>query len=263
TAQWAADASVPAASYGIDASEHVRAKRLYRAGGEQQLLVTAGHTLMPLTLKIPGDHMARAALAAIATAWLFEFPIPEAITGVEALTRIPGRMQRLPQSIDTPVHIDAADTPDRLAVALHALRQHQFGPTTVVHDLGARLEPQWRSRLGEVLQRNECRIVLSGSEMAPEAVQSMAMDVLGGVQSPGRVEVIPDREAAIAWAMERTSSGNVLLTGRGAEAWVNRDGEMRTDEGVVATWLDCRQQAPAIPQLNIFPPHGPNSIFSH
>ncbi len=262
-AHWAAGCSVPSASYGIDASEHVRAKRLYRAGSEQQLLVTAGRTLMPLTLKIPGDHLARAAIAAVATAWLFEFPIPDAIAGVETLARIPGRMQRLPQSIDTPVHIDAADTPDRLAVALHALRQHQFGPTTVVHDLSARLEPKWRARLGEVLQRNECRIVLSGSEMAPEAVQSMAMDVLGGVKSPGKVEVIPDREAAIAWAIDRTTSGNVLLSGRGAQGWVSREGGMQTDESVACALIDRRNEAPSVPQLNIFPPQGPNSIFSH
>ncbi len=92
-----------------------------------QILIRAANTLMPLTLNMPGDHMARAALAAISAGWMFDFPLGELIPCVEKLPSIPGRMQRVTTSVDVPVYIDAADTPDRLAVALHALRQHQIG----------------------------------------------------------------------------------------------------------------------------------------
>jgi UDP-N-acetylmuramoyl-L-alanyl-D-glutamate--2,6-diaminopimelate ligase len=72
---------------------------------------------------------------------------PETISAVESLEAVPGRMQRLPQSIDVPIYIDQGQSPDRVAVALHALKSHQLGPATVVMDLSSQLASQWRIRL--------------------------------------------------------------------------------------------------------------------
>lgn len=261
TAAWAEQTELTCVSYGLDAAEHVRAKRLSRSGGEQQLLAMTGNMLMPLTLKMPGDHIARAALAAVATSWMFDFSVPEAIAGIESLESIPGRMQRVTTSVDVPVFIDAGDTPDRVAVAAHALRQHHIGPATVVFDLSSQLDPKWRQRLGEVLDKSTRRVVLSASDLSKEAAQSLAMDVLGGFDSPGRVQVIPDREAAIRWAVDHTEHGSILLAGCGADSWISRDGETLTDESVAKAALTMRNVAAPMPSLAIFPPSGPNSYF--
>ena len=170
-ANWAASKDVAAISYGLDAAEHVRAKRLSRSGGEQTLLVTAGNLLMPLTLKMPGDHVARSALAAVATSWMFNFSVPDAIAGTQTLTTIPGRMQRISTSFDLPIYVDDGFTPDRVAVAAHALRQHSLGPGTIVVDLSSRLSAKWRTRLGEVLEKTSAKVVLSGADLCPNTVQ--------------------------------------------------------------------------------------------
>jgi UDP-N-acetylmuramoyl-L-alanyl-D-glutamate--2,6-diaminopimelate ligase len=260
-AAWAERCEVPAVSYGMDAAEHVRAKRLGRSGGEQQLLITAGNMLMPLTLKIPGDHVARAALAAVATAWMFDLSVPNAIAGTELLQSIPGRMQRVTESVDVPVYIDSGYTPDQLAVATHALRQHQMGPTTIVLDLSSRLEPGWRQRIGEVLDKGCSQIVLSGSDLSAATTQSIAMDVLGGVRSPGRVQIIPDRVAAISWAVANTDVGAILLAGCGATPWTSRDGDNVTDELLAKSAVSRKNEATTVPALGIFPPSGPNTFF--
>ncbi|MCA9126150.1 MAG: hypothetical protein KDB22_03655 [Planctomycetales bacterium] len=262
-AQWAEGAGVESVSYGLDAAVHVRAKRLSRAGGEQQLLAMAGNLLMPLTLKIPGDQIARAAMAAVATSWVFQFSVPEAIAGIESLESIPGRMQRIHQAVEVPVYIDAGQTPDRVAVSLHALRQHHLGPATIVLDLDGRLDPKWRQRLGEVLEKAAHRVVLSASDMSPVAAQSIAMDVLGGFASPGRVQVIPDREAAIRWAVENTDNGVLLLAGCGINVWTTRDGESVSDEAVATRCVQVKNQKPSIPNLSLFPPSEPSAFFSH
>ncbi len=262
-AVWAEASGLDCVDYGLDAAQHVRAKRLGRSGSEQQLLTMTGNLIMPLTLKIPGDHVARAALAAVATAWLFDFSVPEAVAGIEALTSIPGRMQRLPQAIEVPLLIDAAQAPDRVAVALHSLRQHQLGPTTVVMDLGCRLDPQWRQRLGEVLDKGAERVVLSASDFSPEAAQSIAMDVLGGFRSPGRVQVIPDRVAAIRWAVDHTEVGSILLAGCGIEDWTDRDGEPVTDEVIAKRALTKKNSIVKLPLLSIFPPAESTPFLSH
>lgn len=262
-AQWAQNYFPDSISYGLDASEHVRAKRLSRFGGQQQLLAIAGNKIMPLTLQTPGDHVARAAMAAIATAWMFEFSVPQAVAGVEALEAVPGRMQRLQQAVEVPVYIDAGDSPDRIAVALHALRSHQLGQATVVVELDGRLDLQWRQRLGEVLEKSSARIVLCSSDLSPAATQTIAMDVLAGCTAPGKVNVIPDREAAIQWAIHNTESGVVLLSGCGVKLWTGRDGEPLTDQEVAQRAVRKKNASAVMPKLSIFPPSEPPAYFSH
>ncbi|MFN3190459.1 MAG: Mur ligase family protein [Aureliella sp.] len=257
---WAASCDCPAISYGLDAAEHVRAKRLSRSGAEQQLLVMAGNLLMPLTLKIPGDHVARAAMAAIATSWMFDFSVPDAIAGVERLQSLPGRMQRVTTAVDTPIYIDEGATPDRVAVSAHALRQHQLGPAAIVLDLSCRIDPRWRERMGEVLEKASTKIVLSGTDLSNTAMQSMAMDVLGGFSSPGRVQVIPDREKAIEWAIENTDSGSILLAGCGERSWTSRDGEPVSDEMLAKRFVAQKNEKKPL-TFGIYPPSDPNAFF--
>lgn len=261
-ATWAERCEFACITYGLDAAEHVRAKRLSRQGAEQQLLVMAGNLLMPLTLKVPGEHVARAALAAVATSWMFDFSVPNAIAGVEKLQSVPGRMQRVSQAVDVPIFIDAGNTPDRVAVATHALRQHQLGPVTVVMDLDCRLDSRWRQQLGRVLDKGSNRIVLTGADLSAEAVQTLAMDVLGGVQAAGRVQVIPDRAAAILWAVDQAEQGCILLAGSGERRWLCREGQPCTDESVAKAAVTERNRKPAeTPALAVFPPSEPNSFF--
>lgn len=261
-ARFADTTDLPSVLYGLDAGQHIRGKRLGRDGGQQQILAVAGNTMMPITLKMPGDHIARGALSALAVAWITELPIPQAVVAIEALESIPGRMQRIHQAVDVPVYIDNGQTPDRVAVAMHALRTHSLGECTVVMDLGNELDSQWRQRLGEVLERSAHRVVLSSSDLSPEATQRLAMDVLGGCQSPGKVEVIPDREAAIAWAIRHTDRGCILLSGCGAHTWTNRQGQDTTDELVAKRAVSQRNVMPKVSQLSIYPPSSTSDYFS-
>lgn len=262
-AHWASQTDRAAIGYGLDASDNVRGKRLSRAGGQQQILIRAGNTLMPLTLNMPGDHVARAALAAIAAGWMFDFPMAELIHHVEKLQSIPGRMQRVTTSVDVPVYIDAGDTPDRVAVALHALRTHQLGRCTAVVDLSPSMHPYWRSRLGEVLEKSGARVVLTASSLSKDEAQSAAMDVLGGLSSPGRHEVIPNRSQAIRWAINNSEEGCILLAGCGSSPWITGDDEVTTcDESVARTALAAKLANLAIANqaTAAFPPSTPGGL---
>ncbi len=262
-ARWATTSGMTAIGYGLDASHDIRAKRLSRSGGQQQLMVTAGNVLMPLTLNIPGDHVARAALAAIAAAWTFDLSVPEAVAGAESLKTIPGRMQRIAQSVDLPVFIDQGYSPDRVATSLHSLRQHQFGSCTAVVDVPRQLHPQQRARLGEVLERSAYKVVLSAADCSAQQAQSRLMDVLGGFSCPGRVEVIPNRRRAIQWAFQNSHSGCVLLAGCGTKAWMHKH-ERLTDEAVAQQAIAAGQRPKSLsPMLGVFPPPNSGSFFSH
>jgi UDP-N-acetylmuramyl tripeptide synthase len=136
-----------------------------------------------------------------------------------------------------------------------------MGQCTVVMELGNELDAGWRQRLGEVLEKASHRVVLSSSDLSPEACQRLAMDVLGGCQSPGRVQVIPDREAAIDWAVRHTHCGCILLSGCGAKTWTNRQGQDTTDE-IVAKRAITQRNSTAATQLSIYPPKSSSEFFS-
>lgn len=194
---------------------------------------------------------------------MFNMPVADAVAGVESLQSIPGRMQRVAQSVDVPLYIDAGETPDRVAVALHAMQQHQLGPTTAVVDVSSRLHPQWRGRLGEVLDRAAGRVVLTASGCSAANAQSVLMDVLGGFKVPGRVEVIANRESAIHWAVKNTSRGSILLSGCGSMPWLDASDNLCSDEIVAQAAVEQKNQQPIIPLLGIFPPQMPTPFFSH
>jgi UDP-N-acetylmuramoyl-L-alanyl-D-glutamate--2,6-diaminopimelate ligase len=214
--------------------------------------------------------MARAALAAISAGWMFDFPLGELVPCVERLPSIPGRMQRVSTSVDVPVYIDSADTPDRVAVALHALRSHQLGPCTAVVDLSNRLHPQWRTRLGNVLDKAGARVVLTGSGLSNDETRSAAMDVLGGLTSPGRHEIIANRAEAIRWAVHNTDQGCILLTGCGSEPWhTGNEGVVTCDDSAARTALaeklanlSAVAQVAQSPMLSIFPPPSGGAVKS-
>jgi hypothetical protein len=127
-------------------------------------------------------------------------------------------------------------------------------------DLSSRLEERWQHRLGEVLEKATEKVVLSASELEPAAAQRLAMDVLGGFKKPGRVEIIPDRVAAIQWAVENTSQGSILLAGKGEKSWCDRNGELTSDMAVAKIAVNEKNTVPC-PALGVFPPPGPNSFF--
>ncbi len=148
-------------------------------------------------------------------------------------------MQRVSTSVDVPVYIDAADTPDRLAVALNALRLHQLGSCTAVVDLSEADASAMAYTAGRRVGKSRgLGFVLTGSALSNDETRSSAMDVLGGLKSPGRHEVIANRAAAIRWAVHNTDQGCILLAGCGSEAWATgQEGLTTCDDSVARSAL--------------------------
>ncbi|MEZ6074965.1 MAG: hypothetical protein R3C56_04590 [Pirellulaceae bacterium] len=105
--------------------------------------------------------------------------------------------------------------------------------------------------------------MLSSSDLSADMAQSLAMDVLGGFRSPGRVQVIADRSAAIRWAIDHTEVGSILLAGCGVKSWTDRDGIPGTDESIAQASVARKNSRVPIPVLSIFPPSAAAPYFSH
>lgn len=249
-------------SYGLDAVADVSGRRMHSLPGEQSMMVSAGHCVMPLTSTILGDHNARHMLGAIAVGYAFGLELFETVQGVERLTKIPGRLQRVPGSDHCAVYIDTADQADRLAVSLHALSKHGV-PVTCVAEVPEAATPEQMAAYGRVLERAASRVILTQSRVSSRFGQRAVWQVLDGCEFPASVQIVPNREAAIELAIRSTPRGEqVLLAGWGANRWtVDRKNSPQCDMDVAASILSQLPEQPVAqesyaaidtPKLRIF-----------
>ncbi len=207
--------------YGLDAVADVRGRRLSSLSGEQSMMVSAGHCVMPLTSLLLGDHNARHMLGAAAVGYAFGLELFEIVQGIERLHKIPGRLQRVPNSASCPVYIDSADQADRLAVAMHALSKHG-NPIVCVAEVPEAATAEQLAAYGRVLERSASQVILTQSRQSTRTGQKALWQVLDGCEYPASVQIVPNRETAIELAIRSAGTGEqVLLAGWGANRWTN------------------------------------------
>jgi UDP-N-acetylmuramoyl-L-alanyl-D-glutamate--2,6-diaminopimelate ligase len=236
--RWAMRSCPEAIRYGIDADADVQGRRLQSLAGEQTMILSAGNSIAPLTSTIVGDHNARHMLCAIAVGYSLGLELYETVCGVERLQRIPGRMQRVPVESDLAVYVDAADQPDRLAVALHSISKDGT-PVICVAEVPDAATPEQLAAYGKVLERSASFVILTQSRRSLRFGQKAIWQVLDGCERPAAIQIVPNRRAAIELAIRSSRRGDaVLLAGWGADHWNSHSNkESRCDLDVATDLL--------------------------
>jgi UDP-N-acetylmuramoyl-L-alanyl-D-glutamate--2,6-diaminopimelate ligase len=224
--------------YGIDAACDVMGKRLKTQGSSQSMMVQVGRSVMPLTSRLIGDHNARHILGAVAIGYAFGLDTDEIVAGIERLQRIPGRLQ----SIANPrcsVTIDLADQADRLAVSLHALARNNSAPIVCVAEVPESATAEQLMAYGRVLERAASRVILTQSRVSAANAQKTIWNVLDGCSHPAAVQIVPNRETAIEFALRSARPGDqIMLAGWGSVRWTNNQTrESKSDLDVVEALL--------------------------
>ena len=141
---------VPVVTYGLDKKCHVRAKAFHtdRAGLAFRLSTPAGDREIHSALL--GDFNVYNILAASAAATALELSLDAVAEGVEALKRIPGRLEPVQNSAGLLIVVDYAHTPDALLKSLQALRPHVPGRIITVFGCGGDRDKGKRFDMGLV-----------------------------------------------------------------------------------------------------------------
>jgi UDP-N-acetylmuramoyl-L-alanyl-D-glutamate--2,6-diaminopimelate ligase len=133
----------------------------------------------------------------------------------------PGRMEVVePTGVDKPVAVvDYAHTPDALAQALRALREHCKGALWCVFGCGGDRDPGKRRIMGAVADELADQIIVTDDNPRSEDPQAITAAIVSGVTTR-RVRVIHDRGEAIGAALkEAQASDVVLIAGKGHEEY--------------------------------------------
>jgi UDP-N-acetylmuramoyl-L-alanyl-D-glutamate--2,6-diaminopimelate ligase len=201
----------------------VSVRRAVFSSAGTELLVAHPGGETPIELKLPGWYNVMNALGAFAAAIGLGIAPAVAARGLGQVTRVPGRLERVPESGDIAVFVDFAHTPDALATVLTTLRQVSRGRLIAVFGCGGDRDRGKRPLMAEVSTRLADLTLLTSDNPRSESPEAILAEMEAGVV-PGRsTEVIVDRRAAIARAIELARPGDVvLIAGKGHETvqWI-------------------------------------------
>jgi UDP-N-acetylmuramoyl-L-alanyl-D-glutamate--2,6-diaminopimelate ligase len=171
-----------------------------------------------LRSRLVGDFNAENLLAALAVLLGWEIPLDRAVAALEAAVAPPGRMEVVPSSGPLVV-VDYAHTPDALAKALKATRQHVTGRLLCVFGCGGNRDAGKRPLMGAIAEELADAVVLTDDNPRDEDPMQILDAIRAGMGRPEQALVVPKRSEAIGMALDRARPGDaVLIAGKGHES---------------------------------------------
>jgi UDP-N-acetylmuramoyl-L-alanyl-D-glutamate--2,6-diaminopimelate ligase len=203
--------SGPALTVGLENAAELSASIVERCPSEQTFLLGAGADTIPVRTPILGDHHVLNCLLAAAVGLGYGLPLPTIVRGLEAVNRLPGRLERLECGQPFAAYVDEGRSPGDLATGLRAVRE--AAPGRVICLLGAddRLPLDIRRRQVAAIEREADIAIITqqrpGDQESPVALQQMVSAFEGLCQ----VKELPDRTEALAWALGLARPGDAVV----------------------------------------------------
>jgi UDP-N-acetylmuramoyl-L-alanyl-D-glutamate--2,6-diaminopimelate ligase len=246
----------PALTFGLHAEADLSAEVLERHRSEQTFLLCAGEETAVVRTRMIGDYHVANCLAATAVGLAAGVDLGKIVRGLEAIEHVPGRLERLECGQEFGVFVDAAAMPESLALSMQAVRRVTEGRLIVVAGAPAGGDKAVRPLVGRVLERGAHLPILTSNDPGREEPLAIAHELLDGFDRPHRAHVLPDRAAAIRFALSEARAGDsVLITGKGDRSGqlVGQQRVAHDDREIACQWLYARGEVElARPRLRIF-----------
>jgi len=192
--------------------------------------------LVRAEIAIPGNFSVYNALAAMLALRILGFSLDECAAALQKCSGVPGRAESVPTGRDFTVLIDYAHTPDALENIISAVRAGTTGRVVTLFGCGGDRDRTKRPIMGETAAKLSDFLIVTSDNPRTEEPEAIIADILEGVQdSKTPYEVIPDRRAAIAYAINNAKPNDtIILAGKGHETYQEINGvKQDLDERVV------------------------------
>ena len=177
-----------------------------------------------------GDFNIDNLLAAITVLLVEGVPLAKIAENVANIKPIAGRMEVFSAKCKTEKSatavVDYAHTPDALAKALIACRQHCSGELTIVFGCGGDRDKGKRPLMAKAAEKYADKIVVTSDNPRTENAQNIVDDVLAGLSNKiksasKKLTVNLDRKQAVLDALTQSKTNDiVLLAGKGHEDYI-------------------------------------------
>lgn len=203
---------------GEDRAAEVTARglRIGPGGSRFDLVTPDGDATVELPL--PGRHNVENALAAAATAWCLGLATPDIARGLTSAQAPPGRFERVHAGAFD-AYVDYAHTEDALALAMEAARAVTKGRLFVVLGCGGSRDTGKRAGMGRIAAAGADTAIFTTDNPRDEDPRDI-IEAMKSQADPAKVEVVLDREEALARAVALAGPGDVVLAcGKGHEEY--------------------------------------------
>jgi len=157
-------------------------------------------------------------LGAMVAAEQINIPLENIKKGLEAVTRIPGRLQKIENKKGFDVVIDYAHTPDSLRSLYEAYANTK--KICVLGNTGGGRDKWKRSEMAKIADEYCEQIILTDEDPYDEDPQTIVREMMNSI-SKTNAAIIIDRRDAIRAALETAERGEVvLITGKGTDPYI-------------------------------------------
>jgi UDP-N-acetylmuramoyl-L-alanyl-D-glutamate--2,6-diaminopimelate ligase len=221
-------------TYGLENGAEITAKKfsLSFAGLSFTAATPAGK--VEVTSALVGRINVYNVLAAIGAAQALEIENAAIEKGLRDLESVSGRFQRIDEGQPFQVIVDYAHTDDALENLIRTARElNTKGRVITLFGCGGEKDRTKRPVMGEVTGRLSDLTILSSDNPRQEDPLKIISDIIVGLQkTSGKYLIEPDREKAIALAMDEARAGDIiLLAGKGHENYqMLASGTIRFDD---------------------------------
>ncbi len=208
----------PVLTFGLRKASEITAHVIEQQINEQTIVLSAGDDSVGVRTEIVGDHHVYNCLAAATTALAYGVELTAIARGLEAVDRLPGRMERVMCGQNFAVLVDAANSPEALRHCLRAARHATTGRLICVFGAGNDCDETELPAIGRVIGSMADLAVVTNACPAEEGRHRTCMELRSGFADVRKARVILDRQQAIGWALEQAQAGDtVVIAGMGEQ----------------------------------------------
>jgi UDP-N-acetylmuramoyl-L-alanyl-D-glutamate--2,6-diaminopimelate ligase len=185
-----------------------------------------------ITIPLPGKFNILNALAAIKLAEAFGISVEQSKAGIESLSLIRGRVERVEVGQNFTVIVDYAHTDDSLRKLYETFpSSRKIG---VLGSTGGGRDSWKRPVLGSIADEYCDEIIITNEDPYDEDPEKIIREVAAGVTRHNPT-IILDRREAIAHALRRAHAGDtILITGKGTDPYI------MVEQGKKIPWDDAQ-----------------------
>lgn len=230
----------PTLTTGIDQPADVRAENCRVSADGIRFTLKTPNGSVEIQSPLLGHHNIYNLLSAAGVALSEGLSLEMIAQGLQALSSVPGRFEKIQQGQDFTVAVDYAHTDDALSNVLRAAREIARNRLIVVFGCGGDRDPGKRPLMGRVaLELSDLAIITSDNPRTEDPDQIIGQICEGfpaGVQLEKDYILRPQRQEAIEFAVNHAQTGDlVLIAGKGHETYqILNTGTVAFDDRAVA-----------------------------
>jgi UDP-N-acetylmuramoyl-L-alanyl-D-glutamate--2,6-diaminopimelate ligase len=209
-----------AVSYGLESGAELTTKKFQLTFNGLSFTANTPKGKVQVASRLVGRINVYNILAAIGAAQALGLPNEVIEAGTRNLQSVSGRFERIDQGQSFFLVVDYAHTDDALENLIRTARElNSKGRVITLFGCGGWKDRTKRPVMGEVAGRLSDLTILSNDNPKTEDPLKIISDIVVGLQKAnGKYQIEPDREKAIALAMDEARAGDiVLLAGKGHE----------------------------------------------